>query len=316
MIVVLHLEGWRAVGESFNLSQATSFFFVFSGFILACNYSKLDGNRETLWFYLSRFSRIWPSHALSLFLLILLLPEVFKVTKSQLPLFFCNLFLVQSWIPCWKLFFSYNAPTWTCSTLIVMYLCFPLLIRAMRSCWYIVVILAVAAVLISIFICNLLQLPESSPTGWSSLGMVYIHPACRTLEFVVGIASALLFSKYERKISAGLFVATILELGIVMIIICLSYFSATIRASSIVSLSNAGALWVANSGIPLIPSAVLIMLFALQRGLISKLLSLPIFIFLGEISFSMFLLHGIFLAFHGVRYASLDSSYDAFLFVA
>ncbi len=305
----------KTVGESYNLSQASAFFFVFSGFILAHNYMQLEGTKDTCRFYLSRLSRIWPSHVLCLFLLIALLPEVFKVTNAQLPMFFSNLFLVQAWVPSWNVYFSYNAPSWTCSTLVALYLGFPFLAKAVKKCWYLVVAGAAALVLLSIVLCNVLQLPECQARGWSELGVVHIHPLSRLFEFVIGMVAAFFFRSIAKRIRPGVFYATALEVSAIALVWWLNLNTITVRSFSIPLLTNAGSLWLANSGIPVIPCAILIMILALQRGLVSSLLNHRVFVVLGEISFSMFLLHGVFLAHHQVRYPQMNTSQDAAFFL-
>ncbi len=306
---------WRHVGDSFNLSQATAFFFVFSGFVLAHNYMLLEGKKEIWRFYLSRLSRVWPSHVLSLILLIVLVPEVFKVAWSHVPMLVCNLSLLQAWIPSRNLFFSYNAPSWTCSTLLAMYLLFPLLARVVRSCWFLVVVGSFALVVLSVVLCNVLNLPECHCTTWSALGIVYINPISRMLEFVVGMVAARFLERFAAKIKVGIVFGTVIEVSSIVGIIWLSMITPGIRAASIPALTNAGSLWLSNSGVPIIPCVALILIFALQRGLISKLISTRFFIMLGQISFSMFLLHSVFLAYHTVRCPLRDSSQDALLFL-
>jgi peptidoglycan/LPS O-acetylase OafA/YrhL len=306
----------RGAGECFNFSQATSFFFVFSGFVLAHNYLRLEGSRETWRFYCSRFSRIWPMHVFSLLLLIALLPEHFRVKNTQLPTFLCNLALVQAWIPSWKTFFSYNAPSWTCSTLAAMYLLFPILARTVRSCWYLVLSGAVALVFLSVMLCNALGLPECQPVGWSQLGVIYIHPVCRLLEFVVGMVAAFFFRDIADRVKPGLIVSTVLEAGIIALIIWLNISTSFLRAITVPTLTNAGSLWLSYDGIPMIPCVLLVVFVALGRGLISKLLSRRFFVILGEISFAMFLIHGILLAYHDARCPFMNQYKDAGLFMA
>ncbi len=319
-IVFHHSQGsftsWRHVGEMFNLSQSTSFFFVISGFVLAHNYLNIRGKEEISRFYLARFARIWPSHLFTLLLLIALLPEVFRVTKAQIPMFLCNLTLMQSCIPNWKIFYSYNAASWTCSALVIMHLAFPLLARAIKSSWYLVVAASAALVIGACILCNVLNLPECQPHGWSALGVMYVNPVSRMLEFVVGMVAAFFFGKKLANISLSVVPATVLELCCVVLLILISFSSQPVRAATIPWASNAGSLWIADCGLPMLPCAALIVVLAMESGLLSKILSWRIFVWLGNISFSMFLLHCVFLAYLGVRHPTMNSSQDAVIYLA
>jgi peptidoglycan/LPS O-acetylase OafA/YrhL len=135
------------------------------------------------------------------------------------------------------------------------------------------------------------------------------------LEFVVGMVAARFLERFAAKIKVGIVFGTVIEVSSIVGIIWLSMITPGIRAASIPALTNAGSLWLSNSGVPIIPCVALILIFALQRGLISKLISTRFFIMLGQISFSMFLLHSVFLAYHTVRCPLRDSSQDALLFL-
>ena len=307
---------WQHMGEMFNLSQATSFFFVFAGFVLAHNYSNIREKDEIARFYLGRIVRIWPQHIFTLLLLIAILPEVFRVTKSQIPMFLCNLTLLQSWVPTWKIFYSYNAASWTCSTLVVMNMIFPFLARAVKSSWSLVVAGAATLAIGACVFCNLLNLPECQPDGWSALGVMYVNPVSRLLEFVVGMVAANFFGKSLSKVTLAIVPATVLELCCIVLIVLSSLSSHTVRAATIPWASNAGSLWIANSGLPMLPCTALIVVLAMESGLISKILSWRPLVFLGSISFSMFLLHCVFLAYLGVRHPTANSPQDALVYVA
>src|SRR5687768_815860 len=69
MIVYRHLlpytgpaAGWTG---TFPWSQGVSFFFVLSGFILAYNYRAFETPEAVVRFWVARFARVWPVHAVT-----------------------------------------------------------------------------------------------------------------------------------------------------------------------------------------------------------------------------------------------------------
>ena len=145
------------------------------------------------------------------------------------------------------------------------------------------IVAVVGLVFLAVVLCNVLHLPECNPTGWSQLGVMYIHPISRMLEFVIGMVAAQILNTFASRVKLDVLPATALELSSIVAIGWLSLNTPYIRAISIPWITNAGSLWLMHSGIPMIPCAVLILTLALQRGLISKLLSTRIFVLLAWI---------------------------------
>ena len=64
---------------------------------------------------------------------------------------------------------------------------------------------------------------------------------------------------------------------------------------------NAGWTWLELAGIPAFGCAAFITVLALQQGLISRVLSLPPFILLGELSYAIYLIHVILVLYYGAH---------------
>jgi hypothetical protein len=62
-------------------------------------------------------------------------------------------------------------------------------------------------------------------------------------------------------------------------------------------IGKAGALWLRTGGLCCLPVALLVLILALDQGWISRILSAPLGVLLGELSFSVYLFHGIVIKF-------------------
>jgi peptidoglycan/LPS O-acetylase OafA/YrhL len=113
-----------------------TFFFLLSGFILAYNYEHVDFRasgsvRKYLW---ARFARIYPLYLLSL--AVGLGPYLFAIVKPEIhptlhKLYLLDLILaplsLQAWVP--GAASAINSPSWSISAEFFFYACFPLLLR-------------------------------------------------------------------------------------------------------------------------------------------------------------------------------------------
>jgi len=306
---------WQGHGEQFIFAQAVAFFFILSGFVLTLNYFNLDGKKGALSFYLARLARIWPAHLFTLVLLIALVPEVFKLKWSTTHLFATNVVMLHSWVPSWRYFFSFNAPSWSNSTELLFYLTFPLAILLARKRWYLPLLIAGLSAAAMVGISGTMRLPEFDPVKLSVQGLVYIHPLTRVFEFAVGMMAALLFYKVSARLSMKTGPGTVLELVALAFVAFLACGSKQWRVESMDWAGNAGSLWLQNSGIPLLGFVILIFVFALERGLISRVLSAPFLVMLGELSFGLYMLHCVVLAHRAVNYPQVQGALECAWFV-
>jgi peptidoglycan/LPS O-acetylase OafA/YrhL len=280
-----HVFGAQFAPTSLTLDQGVSFFFVLSGFILAYNYPTLN-SRESVWmFYAARFARVWPVHIAT----ILVTLAVSKwPPASHIVL---NVLLLQSWVPYKDFFFTLNAVSWSLSVELFFYLSFPLLIWRWKEYWHWKVLIALLMALSMIFIGNYFQLPswQNTTTDIGLDAVAYINPLARLFEFVLGICTASIY-RYISQINLewNRVQATMAEIGIVLLAVLTLRFCNVINATQWIG--RAGALYVSHQG-GLFVWAALILIFAFERGWISKMLSLPVAVRLGEISFSLYMIH-------------------------
>ena len=292
LIVVHHSRALRIPVPPYALDHGVSLFFVLSGFILAYAYPRLDDRASFRTFLILRVARIWPAHAFTL-----VLAALFAATTMAAPFdsprFFANLGMLHAWIPSSPWYFSFNAPSWSISTEFFFYLAFPLLIWHWHQTWW-WKWLASAGLLGGLVLLG----NEASLSGYSTAdaitihGLLFVSPLARLFEFVTGMAA---YSCWEwlrsRTVALGMLAASIVELAVVAIT---GYFIMDVPTLRLAVQYHAGGIagqeWLAHSG-SVVVFPFLIVVLALGLGAISRLLSTRLAVFLGEISYSIYLTH-------------------------
>jgi peptidoglycan/LPS O-acetylase OafA/YrhL len=251
-----------------------SFFFILSGFILAYNYadtfeSGWKGGRN---FIVARVARIYPLHILTFLLSIPLwwLGEPLRWIQSACMMVM-NLLLVQSYLPIQKIYFSFNAPSWSISDELFFYILTPFLlylfqrwIRQGKRFGYL---------LMGAFIVSLITLMSVVPENYQH-ALFYVHPLFRMCDFVLGILLFLVtrnvkripYSTFFQFMSLSLFIASV----------CFNQWVPQVYRYSIYY-------W---------PSMLCIVYtFTSSDGFISKLTERKWLIYLGEVSFGFYMFH-------------------------
>ena len=265
-----------------------SFFFILSGFILTYNYKlkfkhELD-IYEVKKFYIARIAKIYPIHILTFFFAV---PYYFFIPLKHEPILYIfqaitNLTLIHSFIPFGNI--SFNGVSWSLSNELFFYVLFPFLIFIVLKYFTIKRMIFVAISLWLIFIgIFLFILPQNSGfITWLS----YYFPGVRVFEFIIGIILGLLFFKVKEKgLRLSKLVFSLLEISsifsLIIIIVLSPSFTQNLRYSLIY--------------IPLLSSIIFI--YAFQKGIFSNFLSKKLFVYLGEISFSFYMIHNIVLSY-------------------
>ena len=247
-----------------------SFFFILSGFILSFKYKDAFLNKTITFkkFILSRIFRIYPLHFLTFIFAFYLsyynnLDDVTFWLKSL-----SNVTLVQSFIPVREYFFSFNGVSWSISNEMFFYIAFPLLILLFsRFKKYIFLVLLIPLIII-------IARQSTEVNHW----IYYINPLFRIADFFLGIVLHDVYIKYkDHKFLKDK--ATLLEFTAIVAFLGFYFFKDNVHQDYRWSLYY----W--------IPMAFLIFIFAMQNGLISKLLSKRVCIWLGEISFAFYMIH-------------------------
>ncbi len=256
----------------YNGFLAVDFFFVLSGFILGYTYLSTFSEvtpRQYKKFILKRIARIYPLHFFVLLLYVSIPLALVATGRSVEPEryspegFLAKLLLVDTW---WTGYhFTWNIPSWSISIEFFAYLIFPFLAWLIyrSSYWMILILYLVSMTLVSV---------SFGALGFSSIGegigsLGLLRGVC---EFTAGICIYMLVFRF--KLVNAVFGMCLTWLSILLFVFLQSidiedYFF-----------------------VPLCFSMLLCGLVSFQ-GRIQKVLSNAVLVYLGEISYSLYLSH-------------------------
>ena len=250
-----------------------TFFFMLSGFLVAHKHSSLDSCKQ---FYWRRVKRIFPLHWLVLAAMILL--DIAIMHKFHygwdLPL---HLLLLQSWIPKEEVFYNYSIHSWFLSSLLFCVLATPLLLRffgtiSRKVTWGVVI--AACAVVTAV---NIIASEQ-----WHNY--MYVCPATRLIDYALGMMLGVTLRERVMPRHMSVTQATLHE---IVSLVVLSAFIMLHASGNVVALQlETSALW-------WLPVSLLLVTCTIingQEGLIGKMLTLKPLLWIGGISFEVYLL--------------------------
>jgi len=278
-VVLFHMHYVGSITElSFfrGTSLFVEFFFVLSGFVLAHGYGWKE-NLKFKDFLIARTFRLLPLHIVILVVFILL--EFGKLFAYQHGFHFNdipftnetnpndiipNLLLLQSWLPNTNSL-SWNTPSWSISIEYYMYMLFfaSLLIKKENLkyiLWFLI------SIIMSVFIFLGVEIAQEILRGLSC--------------FFGGALTYLLYKNTEGKINFNKNYFTLLE--IILLILVVLILSSDIHYKSLV----ASLLF-----------CIQVFIFAFEKGSISQILKQKIFLYLGKLSYSIYMIHSVILFF-------------------
>jgi peptidoglycan/LPS O-acetylase OafA/YrhL len=291
MVLTIHILGtfdllFTSPVNNIGLWQALSWFFVLSGFIMVYVHPRLDDTTAVHQYYIARFARIWPTYFVSFCLYVALVPDCTKSANAGL---FAALYLLmlQSWTLVKPAVKCFNTPGWSVSAELFFYLYFPILLRGFAQHWKKKLLFTFSLVVLSIIAAALAAWPEFTPTVNLD---VNVNPLCRLFEFSLGMATCLAYKKYSGGLQWTKNKATILEI----LAICGSTFCLFLPRLMPVFENhywlNPVRIYFDFCGAA--PChAIVIFLFACERGAISQFITKRIFVNLGEMTYSIYLFH-------------------------
>jgi peptidoglycan/LPS O-acetylase OafA/YrhL len=265
-------------------------FFVLSGYIMGYVYTGFHSTdvrpMTPSKFMINRLARMYPAY---FFILLLFSPMFIYVDlyyghgMNTLWHAVTVLTLTQAWFP--SLAELWNSPTWFLSALLLAYALFPYIVapiaRLNRNGLYKLLFITLAlSLLIKVIYSNIsgwvimegMQLPDPA---WY-FNFVRFNPVFNCLEFLVGIATARLMMTSHSKDR--------------------SYFPGILLAS-LIAVIALRVHYTVNDMI--VRSAIFIPLFLVflihlhkSEGYLAKVLSHPVLVYLGEVSFSIYIVHG------------------------
>ena len=254
---------------SFIFKQANvgvSYFFILSGFVMIVAYK----NQEKINFaaYIkNRLARIYPVYLLGI--LLILSDSFFKnVNISDLLL---SIFMIQSWIPQKAL--AINSPAWSLSVELFFYITFPFLINSVynklklkNNAYWIILFWLISQIVFHLITHNNLQIP------YYTIKDIHYNPFMHFNEFLIGNLAGLFFMdklKNKQKNYLPYILLAILSL------IVLFKFPIGLNF---------------HNGLLALIFVPLVLLISLTNDKITKVFTNNKFVFLGEISFGIYIL--------------------------
>lgn len=291
IVVVFHFNSDRSVvpWKIFDLGyEAVAFFFILSGFILT--YAHVDDagklNISATDFFVARAARILPAYYLALLLSAPFFLNAFFVSHAM-PLHhflsgsFAVPMLLQAWFPLTAL--MWNLPAWSLSVEAFFYALFPWIVGVasqrspMRMLAFAYVGVIATACIIYIFTDYYRALDqEDASAQWLHI-LFFYSPPFHLAQFVLGVALGLCFIRYENVFKSAFIAEALLLSGLAMLILVVQYKSE--------------GRWVLSPPIISIVFSAIILGGASGTGKISKLLSMPTLVTLGEASYALYIIH-------------------------
>lgn len=261
-------------------TMSVAFFFVLGGFAITLGYSdKIVGGDFYYRQYLTRRCiKFYPLHWLCL--LAVALPILLRhYDKLFLVRDFClNVVLLQTWIPIESVYFSYNAVSWYLADTMFFAVVFPFVLRWIAGASPKGKRL-IAGVMTVIYVVVALLIPEEKYHA-----ILYISPYMRLMDFMFGIFLALGYLKLKDR-SMEKWNNAVCQIAIVSLIVLLVVESSLLSENATLF---APVYW--------IPVALLIVIASLsERVGGGQILQNKWLQRLGELSFTIFMVHQIIL---------------------
>lgn len=278
-IVVFHYGGKSFVFNNeyvdFLFKQAdigVSYFFILSGFVMILAY----GDKpiiNTLNYFKNRFARIYPVYFLGI-----LLVFFWQILTKNIDFagFVLNVFMIQAWFPSKVL--SFNSPGWSLSVELLFYIIFPFFFNSFYKKINLKngLLLVVLFWIVSQLVFNLFLLLDKSHEIFSKEFLIY-NPLMHVNEFLIGNVAGIYFLK-ELKDRKQNFDFSIV--AIIMVVVLILKFPVGLNF---------------HNGLLAIFFIPLLILISLNNGILTTIFKNRFCIFLGEISFGIYILqHSVF----------------------
>ncbi|MEH6590749.1 MAG: acyltransferase [Halioglobus sp.] len=282
VVVIFHfgLKGSDYVGFFSAGPQMVSFFFVLSGFVMA--FAHYEKPLDLKLYYIARAARILPLYFLALICLWLVYITI-DVTPNPVGVVL-NFTLLQAWYP--PLALSMNSPGWSLSIEAFFYIIFPfLLVLLTRSNWRTPALFVMALVL---WLGTQMLLSSVMSAGFysgpESLARKFVHyfPLSHLCSFVLGVVGGIWFRRASPRINSA-------WLSTAFIILAAGVLVFALENQGLIRRTVGFKLAFRSSFLsPLYLFVILAV--AVSRGPLISLLSLRPLVFLGEISYGVYIL--------------------------
>jgi peptidoglycan/LPS O-acetylase OafA/YrhL len=208
--------------------------------------------------------------------------------RGPIHVMLTNVALLQAWIPGFDYSYSLNGVSWSISDEAFFYAMLPLLLLDLRRT---VLRKLAACAAMTAAILYLARNAQDPTLTWAN----YVFPLTRLLEFLVGVAAFHLYGQLGPRIKRlSMRSATLLEIGAAAATLASMHFcmEALSLPGAYSLLGKAFPGWFGSSGSCLVFGA-LILILACEVGKLSWLLARRPLVYLGNISFALYMVHQI-----------------------
>lgn len=303
--------------------MGVSFFIILSGFLMTLSYYGTDriqkvSVKDNLLYACNKLKKLYPLHIVMMVAVLPLLiwenvhnPEHLFAIKTVIKAGIDAL-LLQSFFPTEGVYYSWNGVAWYLSVCAFLYFVFPWVLRRFKKDKtekeFIKdgLLLFALQVVLSVGFSGglkLVHIGNNKLVTW----FTYIFPVMRLIDFVIGCKLGLVYKKRIEKMSEanedkGFY--TTLEICAIAIL-CFCVFLCGNKVISEVGL-NKSALWT-------IPVCLTIYLFAVNKGMLSQVLTCKWLLYIAEISPFAFLIHQVVIRyFHTAIYYTVGGEHMTF----
>ncbi|WP_299684128.1 acyltransferase [uncultured Dokdonia sp.] len=278
---------------SFIFKQANigvSYFFVLSGFVMIIAYGK-NSNINFFQYIKNRLARIYPVYILAIILIL----GVFLFQNINGADLILNLLMLQSWFSGKAL--TINYPGWSLSVELFFYITFPYLFNRIYSkqnlktvTIWIIIFWMLSQIVFHLFIYNIIELPYFNIKDIKYLPLLHLN------EFLIGNLTGLYFIKKLKNKQKNFKFHILISIAILIILLKYPF-----------GLNY-------HNGLLIIIFVPLIIFISLSTDSFTKLISKKTFVFLGEISFGIYILQApvwrIFSDYRMDKYLGLNKEAD------
>lgn len=296
-------------------AAGVSIFLILSGFVMFYSYY-YKNVKISFWnnfkFSLKKIWKLYPLHIFTMIIAIFITTDVSikTLTIKGIIKILANVFLIQAWIPNRFFYFSLNGVAWYLSASIFLYAMFPFIlnkikkIKSIKTSLLVIVIIYMIQILLG-YISNYIYIPHSCYfVHW----FTYIFPIFRLGDFCIGCLLGFIFLHIKTN-NMNKHITTLLEIGTFL----LFFIENRIYVNQIGYFGQESFKYT----MLFLPTSILIVfLFAVNKGFISKILNCKPVLFFGNISAYTFLIHFIVIQYLGVIFPRFElAPHKGFIFI-
>ena len=281
VVLLAHLFGphFQYLGVMGGVS--VQLFFVLSGFVMYISYGNkiLNGSEPFIRYLLLRIARLYPVYFLVLSLYLVVNIWLGYDYHEMIRLYFINLAMIQSWMgDTGSAFNVLNPPSWSVSNEMFFYLTFFLCLVVFKINTRFMLFICLFFIVTSIFIFCV----RNGVDGYSFYWLSYVNPLYRINDFFAGCLLGVLYIQAcNLSIQpAGVLKKILPTMSLILVIILygIEYFIPNMS-------------WYSSIVTRILACLFIMSLLYSHNGVVHWVLSKKISVYLGECSYSLYLIH-------------------------